>query len=359
MIWEVIVAGAGPSAATAAHVLARAGKNVLMVDLVDTSRHKVGEALPSAAVRLLRSLDLPLPSDSRVHRRIVGNFSSWGSNDLICSDFIIDPDGPAWRLERHSFDAALRKAAIVSGAKIYHSRIQDVEKLSKVWKVRLEDGKRLNCKWLLDATGRRSYVSRAQGAKRQREVPLISLYALGTAHSRIHFEGTVVEAVREGWWYAASLPSGIPTAGLHVRPKDASRFALVPELWDKAWLATQHMNYLFPGMRSSRKLRPSDASGARLDYFYGDGWLACGDAALSFDQLSSQGLLCSLYSGMLAGNSLLSELCGVQALCEYADKLDTVWTIYRSRILSSYRQELRWSRHPFWKAAHVRDFKYS
>lgn len=50
----------------------------------------------------------------------------------------------------------------------------------------------------------------------------------------------------------------------------------------------------------------SPASGAWLDPVCGEGWIACGDAALAFDPLSSQGLLGALASGVAAARAISS-----------------------------------------------------
>ena len=60
-MWDVIVAGAGPAGAVAAFALSRKGHSVLLADKISPSTCKIGEALPGAAERLLRSLDLPTP----------------------------------------------------------------------------------------------------------------------------------------------------------------------------------------------------------------------------------------------------------------------------------------------------------
>ena len=71
--------------------------------------------------------------------------------------------------------------------------------------------------------------------------------------------------------------------------------------------------------------RGADAGSARLDRFVGDGWVAAGDAALSFDPLSSQGMLTALYTGMKAGQALSAHLAGDGGALEaYADARRTL-----------------------------------
>src|SRR5690349_19366476 len=109
-MWDVVVAGAGPAGAAAAFRLASLGLRVLAADEVQASPHRVGEALPGAAVRLLRSASLPFPNSSGPHREIPGTVSAWGAGEAAVSDALRDPYGRSWRLDRVRFDEDLRAA---------------------------------------------------------------------------------------------------------------------------------------------------------------------------------------------------------------------------------------------------------
>src|ERR1700734_3862392 len=104
---DVLIAGGGPAGSIAARVLATSGLRVVLADRTDSAKPKIGESLPGVALRLLRSLGPPTPNLERAHRRIRGNLSCWGSDQLEVTDFIRDPDGPAWRLDRKRFDSEL------------------------------------------------------------------------------------------------------------------------------------------------------------------------------------------------------------------------------------------------------------
>jgi 2-polyprenyl-6-methoxyphenol hydroxylase-like FAD-dependent oxidoreductase len=63
---DVAVVGAGSTGTVATHLLARAGRSVLLLDprLAGGALLKPGDALSSAALRVLRASGLPLPSQS-------------------------------------------------------------------------------------------------------------------------------------------------------------------------------------------------------------------------------------------------------------------------------------------------------
>ncbi|MCU1305991.1 MAG: fad dependent oxidoreductase [Acidobacteriaceae bacterium] len=333
----------------AAHVLARKGRQVLLVDVVPRHTIKVGEALPGAALRLLRALSLPVPDGQEPHTPIGGNLSSWGSEDLAATDFFHDPDGRGWRLDRFLFDAELREAATSSGAGFKQARVLEAERESEAWRIKLDNGEIVAARWLIDATGRSSSLARRAGAKWQRDAPLTALFGIGQPQKEFRLNRTMVEAVPQGWWYAGLLPSGSPIVGLHLLPQDAGQFAASSAAWKKAMMETCHISAAFGGVTFNFPLRALDASGGRLSHFTGDGWLACGDAAMSFDPISAQGIVSALHSGMMAGMAIHGILEGdPTALNSYNSRLEDIRRIYLSRCRSIYQSETRWSNNHFW-----------
>ena len=93
-----------------------------------------------------------------------------------------------------------------------------------------------------------------------------------------------------------------------------------------------------------------EACGARLARFRGDGWTACGDAALCFDPISGQGIFAALRGGMAAGAAVAAARRRRRGkrLDAYGAELEQAWTIYRRRCRGIYRSEHRWAAAPFW-----------
>lgn len=343
MDWDIVVAGSGPSASLTAHLLARAGVRVLVVDRIDQTIFKVGEVLPGAASRLLRSAGITTPDVSGAHARIVGSLSSWESADLVASDALYSLDGPSWRLNRARFDAELRCAANNSGASFRMAFVQRVRREGSSWSLLLDDGSAVQARWAVDATGRRSVLSRLFGAKRNRDTFLVAIYARSEqAAVGPRSQRTVVEATADGWWYAAYLPSGRALAGIHVSPRNSAKVRDKDE-WLKAWARTRHVSGMFPEMMTPLLLPPMDAGGARTHPLHGDRWLACGDAAFCFEPLSSQGILTALYSGRLAADFILQRLLG-HSDATYGTELARVWETYRRTLKSHYATcAFRWN----------------
>ncbi len=348
-MWDVIIAGAGPAGAVTAFTLARKGHRVLLADKVNSSVRKIGETLPGAAVQMLRAFNLPAPELGGPHHPVGGNLSSWNSEILIATDSLTDSAGPCWRLDRPRFDADLRSAALKAAATYRTARVCDVQRQSASWTVQFDDGGVEHSRWIVDATGRRSALAHRLGVKRLRERRLVALYAIGQANSSLQLNRTVVEAVPSGWWYAARLPSGEPIAGFHTY-REAAR-SLVNDLraWKRIFNSTWHIANMLLAPNFDCAVQVMDAGGARLAQFSGGGWIACGDAATSFDPISGQGIFSALQSGKETGLMLAEALSrhdeGIRA---YSNRMESAWQIYSARCSGVYRMERRWVTEPFW-----------
>lgn len=82
----------------------------------------------------------------------------------------------------------------------------------------------------------------------------------------------------------------------------------------------------------------------------GAAWLTAGDAALSFDALSSQGIFNALYTGLAASESAYRFLQGeISNFAEYQQQLEAIRAAYERHLQEWYRSERRWSREEFWQ----------
>ncbi|MCF4129934.1 NAD(P)/FAD-dependent oxidoreductase [Methylobacterium sp. SyP6R] len=346
--WDAIVVGAGPAGSTAAHGLARGGWRVLLLDR-PASGPTIGEALPAAAGRLLAACGLPLPNPAGGHRPLAGTLSAWGSDALEATDFLRDPDGPGWLLDRARFDADLRAAAREAGAVLHPARLRAVERRDGVWRVSTDDGAVLGAAWLVDATGRSAALARRLGARRRRDDAQIAVFGIGAGEGATHLARTLVEARPEGWWYAARLPAGGLLASCQVEAADARRMLRSPRLWREALAATRHLGPALAEVAFPDRLRAVEAGSAWSSRLCGERWIACGDAALAFDPISGQGLFSALHGGMLAARALLAPGAGDAAtLRAYVDRHATIRAAYRQRLGLAHDAERRWPDAPYW-----------
>jgi flavin-dependent dehydrogenase len=354
VIWDVIVAGAGPAGAVAASVLSRAGWRVLLVDDVLPDKRKVGESLPGAARPLLQDLGLLSLVVEGPHLPSYGNLSAWGTDELMMTDFIRDPNGPGWHLDRAQFDSDLRQQAQRSGAVFQAERVRAVKAIQEGWCVHLSNGE-CTARWLIDATGRRAALAHSLGIRRQRDDSLVALWTWAITSDQDLDTRALVESTTNGWWYTARLPDQYRIVVLHVDREDAIAILNQPETWFERLSQTIHVKHTLAGAIFQEKPTGTEACGGRLEHFAGPGWIAVGDAALSFDPLSSQGILNALYTGMRAGQALCRALNGDgDSITAYTSQLENIRQAYLQHHRTYYQMEQRWSNFPFWAGRQLR-----
>ncbi|MGF6705628.1 tryptophan 7-halogenase [Pseudomonas frederiksbergensis] len=345
MCFDVLVVGAGPAGAVCARTLALAGHRVLLVDDVRSSNRKVGENLIGAARPLLRDLGLLPWVELSEPVTCSGTLSAWGEDVLRSNDFIRDPNGIGWCLDRPRFDSCLREAAIAVGAQWRQVRLNAVQKDSAGWRASLSDGV-VSARWIIDASGRRSILARRLGVSRRQDSDLVALYTWRQSQSQE--TRTVVESSPHGWWYTATLPHERQVVALHVGAADASHIMRKQSEWSDLLAATQHIRgKCEPATPAS--LFSTDASGSSLDSWGGERWLAVGDAALAFDPLSSQGIFNALYTGLRGAQAVIGALAGrQQTLTKYSQQLMSIREAYLHQVAHFYQAEQRWRGYPFW-----------
>lgn len=358
--FHAVVAGGGPAGAAAALALAREGRRVLLVDDRPRAAFRIGESLAPAARPLLRDLGVLQRFGADGHLPRHGNLSSWGSPGLHASDFIFDPNGHGFSLDRARFDASLRDGAKEAGAEVRAGvRVASAAREGEGgWRVLLRSagGARHEaaCDWLVDATGRSAAIARQHGGRRLQDDALVAFFARFRAGREGDRDArTMIESAPGGWWYTALVPGGERVVAWLTDADLADRAALLSEegfcsiLGESRHVFDTLIEY---GYTIAARPRGADAGSARLDRFVGDGWIAAGDCALSFDPLSSQGILTALYTGMRAGQALHAHLAGdAAALPAYADRLEEIHRAYQENRSVFYGFEARWAHLPFWR----------
>jgi flavin-dependent dehydrogenase len=251
--------------------------------------------------------------------------------------------------------------AVEAGATIWRSaRLLGFERLRSTWQlaVRTPLGRRaVACPWLIDCSGRSRRVATGLGVEGCYEDRLLAFYARfqPAAGAPVDEDSrTLVESVPQGWLHTALLPSGerVVTLFTDARMPWIAR-ARVREGFLDLVAGAAHISARLKahGYTIAGPPRATDARSSRLEYFHGQGWLAAGDAATSFDPLSSQGILSALYSGLKAGQALLRHLDGdPAALPHYGSLIADVYESFRHNRLRYYGYERRWPESPFWKA---------
>lgn len=353
----ITIVGGGPAGAAAAMALARMGLPCRVLEGDAVPRVKAGETLPANVRPVLQQLGLSELLSEGGHLPCHGNVAFWGGEAPATREFIADVHGHGWHLDRRLFERQLQAAAVAAGVDWQSGvRVQAMACTEAGWVLQVQSGDgqetELAAGFVLDATGRSARIARWQGAQRITLDKLIGYFALiedvdvaGLPHH------TFVESVSDGWWYAAAVP-GNRLAVSFLSDSDLQAARLGPDFLAERFAETTHFQRLLGqrlpgGALAAYDVRP--ASTACLDRLSGPGWLAVGDAAFSYDPLSSYGIGSAVGGGLYAALAVRDHLAGrVEALAAYAQLQGKAFKTCLELMAAHYAQEGRWVDQAFW-----------
>ncbi|MBB5019178.1 flavin-dependent dehydrogenase [Chitinivorax tropicus] len=357
---DVLILGAGPAGATAALNLAGTC-DVLMVERLATPTPRIGESLPSAASRLLANMGLWEDFQCQGYAPSDGNRSAW--NGIATEQgFLHTPNGHGWHLERAKFERWLRQHALDRGAALLTTSIMTgVTAHPDGWTVQLNTAAgacRAQARILIDASGRSANLARKLGARQQKQDKLVCGWLYGRDPHPTADTRSLIESTAAGWWYTASLPDQQRVLAFHTDSDLPAARAMRTSSWLKQQamrLETVGSLLKSSGFTSQDEIKLTAAHSAILTPGAGPRWFAVGDAALSFNPLSSQGLFNALYTGLAAANATHRMLQGdPTALADYQRELTNIANRYQRHLDFWYGEEQRWAGSLFWQRRQTR-----
>lgn len=355
---DVVVVGGGPAGAATALAATRGGLSTEVVERSTYGNARPGETLPPSIEEPLARLGVWEQFVSEGHLPSYGTSSAWGAGHLRDHDFIFDPRGYGWHVDRGRFDAMLASAAEAAGARVHRgARLAScAREPSGEWRVRIANQGEsfdVRARFVVDATGRASSIARRQGAKRVSYDRLVGVarFLSPAAGGTPASQTTLVEAVPVGWWYSAPLPDGRLSVALMT---DADLYAAgergTDDFWGRQLLDTVHTRSRADSYEWDAPRLVFTADSALLDRAAGEAWLAVGDAASTIDPLSSQGIYQALWSGLGAAKAIADFLGGSErALGDYARRVGKNFESYLKARRQFYLMEGRWPGSTFWR----------
>lgn len=354
---DILIIGGGIAGCIAAISLIDTYR-VTLVDKLPEPSERIGESLAPASQRILKQLDLLEGLENQVgtlYRKSVGMQSYWGSDQVHLVDDLRNPDGFVKNLDRQAFEIYLRKVAETRGVHcLWGSQLYSSSYENSLWQVQLRAGATslstatISASFVIDASGRQAHFAKSLGIKRQVEDKLIACWVT-LPNTRTNTMSTI-SASENGWWYSAVIPNDKRVVAFHTDADlvaknelktTASFLELAKENPAILSLLNEHENAIsFKGTVA--------ANSTKLEQVAGQRWVALGDAALSFDPLSSQGMYNAMASAMQL-QTLLLQYGFTETLQKiYTEQTERIWQHYLKHKSIFYQAETRWEIAPFW-----------
>lgn len=353
---DVAVVGGGIAGAAACVALGRAGLRVAWIAPAgDPTADRAGDSLAPAARPILAALGLAGLLDG--HRPANASFSAWGSDALVERNAIVHLEGPGRVIDRQHFEAALRAAALPFAGRV-DAALEAAAAADGRWRLSLAGVGSIVAGFLVDASGRAAVAARRLARRRRDDRLLAACAFLPHADPTVEpTPATLIEAVEDGWWYAALLPDGRLSLAWFSDP-DLMPRGLSRDLgaWRDRIAATAHVSRWIAdaGFAVQAPPRLESAGTTWLEPAAGEaagaGWAAIGDAAAAFDPLSSHGMTTALWAAARMGEVVPARLAGDAApLAAYARAVAEGVAAFRTQRAAIYGREPRFADAPFWR----------
>ena len=358
---DVLIVGGGPAgASTALSLLNHSAHRVALVEHSDFNTLRVGEHVSSSIFGLIHYLGIEESEfDQGSFIPVYANTSYWGSGHANTTNAIFTTENSTFQLDRDKLDYKLIEVAAERGAIVFpRTKCIQFEQLEdKSWEVLVKHPAKgkfiIKAKYLVDATGRKGSISRQIGLTSKKYDSLMGVGAfLGHHRKTAHFEH-FLETSELGWWYAAFIPNNRVVLTFFTDADIVSQQKLhQAERWNDLIQQTNHIKQLVKGTKPLlEKPWIRDAHSQLTDPSSIERFIAVGDAAVSFDPISSMGIGFSISSACHAARHIRQELFQEDSRTSttFQRDIEKNYANYLQLRQRVYSQERRWLLSPFWQ----------
>jgi flavin-dependent dehydrogenase len=305
---DVLVIGGGPAGATLSAFLTQRGHRVVVLEKDRHPRFHIGESLLPMNVPLFERLGV-LDEVKKIGLPKYGaEFNDQGKTlTWYFKDALVKNRANTYEVRRSEFDQLLVAHTRKQGTEVREGvRVTEVEfrpGRTSLVTARDETGgtSRWEAKYVVDATGRDTFLSNRFGVKQRNPAHNSSAvfgHFSGVPRRTGMDEGNIsIYWFEHGWYWMIPLKDGAMSVGavcwpyyLKSRQKPVDEF-----LWD-----TLQLNPMVAErMQGAKLLAPALATGNfsyQTGQMYGDGWLIVGDAFAFIDPVFSSGVYLAMNS---------------------------------------------------------------
>jgi FADH2-dependent halogenase len=356
-MFDVAIIGGGPAGSTAATLLAKDGRSVVVLEREKFPRFHIGESLLPFSMTALERLGVmeKIQAAGFVVKHGAEIASTDGARDtrFYFKNGFQSQRATAFQVPRAEFDKLLLDHAAEAGADVREETpVEGIEfhddHVALALKPKTGAPEVITARYVLDCSGRHAVVGTKFDLKCT--YPDLRKFAVYAHYEGVEtppgIEGTLTRMVRaeDHWFWMIPLPGGRTSVGVVLDTAEFRKFDAPPQ--DVLHQLVTASPVMAERMRRAARVSKVYASG---DYSYrnrrlhGARWLLAGDAAGFIDPIFSSGVFLAILGGEQAAAALATALdCPGRsraAFRDYSRRLTKVMNLYLRFVKGWYRRE--------------------
>lgn len=312
--YDAVIIGGGPGGATAATLLAKKGRKVLVLEKERFPRFMIGESLLPWSRRLYRDLGIEEEMDRRFIKKYGALFLKGGEPLQTTFEFAKAMDNPypyAYHVPRDEHDKLLLDNARGCGAEVREGwMVEDVlfeagRAVAVQARERRTDGTdgesvRIPATFVVDASGRSSVLAKKLRLRKpirgMNKASVFSHYRGVKRLPGMHEGSPTIVTFRGGWFWIISFKGELTSVGAVMHQAYwREHHGLAPaELLDRAISESPEVMERLEHAERVMEVHSEGSFSYRATRFAGPGWVLCGDAAAFLDPVFSSGVYLSM-----------------------------------------------------------------
>lgn len=316
VIYDVAIIGGGPAGATAANILSRRGRSVVVCEKEEFPRFKIGESLLPHSLRTLDELGVRPALDAHAFVKHGGEIATACGSRIrrfYFDEAIQLRDVTSYQVERAWFDKMMLARAAECGAEVRQPCAVTACGFDADTGTLATTAGDIRARYVLDCSGRNTVIGQHFDLKRRYEhLQKFSVFAHYTGVQRdAGRDGGITRLVRDKrhWFWLIPIDAGRTSVGMVCDIADFRAGKKTPEqALDDAIAASPLMAARMAGAARVTDVHPVGDYSYRNTRFHGPRWLLAGDAAGFIDPIFSTGVFVAIHSGEKAAAALDSVL---------------------------------------------------